>query len=728
MDILRNHFISADREYKEGDVFVFKQTFTAKDIKKADLNITALGMYEVLINNKKVGDQIFAPGFTYYPRRLLYQSYNISDLLVEGENELIVFLGQGWYAGRFLVENKTQIYGDIPAIAWRIDIDGKEIYSDNEVSELSSPYEYAGIYDGEVYNANHKYVVVNKAMKFDGFVPDKLEKTLVEVKVQEEVKIHQINEYEDYTIIDFGQNFAGFIEINPEFLEDENITIRHGEVLNPDGSLYTRNLRKAKATIKYKAGNNKEVYRPRFTYMGFRYIELSGVKYHAGLIKALAIYTDMKRTGYFDCGNDLVNRLFLNQLWGQKSNYVEVPTDCPQRDERMGYTGDGQVFARTGAYNYHTLDFWQNFFEDTKLSQMDNSEGYIPATIPAAGPTDIGFISMLGWGNAITIIPNILYEMYGDTSILFRQYESMKTFVEAEIRQMKGHNLWLGASLGDWLAYGKDVKFTAENNNPISNSFIVQDLKVLVKVAEMLNKEADIKRYSAQLKATKAAYINMFVEDDGTVSNDYQSAYIMALAYVIDEKELRDKVLAKFVENVKSNGMETGFFATAFLLPLLIEAKEYTLAYDILLNDKLPSWMYQIKRGATTNWERWDAIKEDGTINEDVISDDNMVSFNHYAFGSVGQFYYEYILGIKPLKPGFEKILIKPIIDKRLEYANGIYESVVGEIKVYWKYEGDLVNFEISVPTDAIIHLPNDEVHEVKAGIYKYNMEEKNEK
>ncbi len=217
----------------------------------------------------------------------------------------------------------------------------------------------------------------------------------------------------DVTILDFGQNFAGIVEIDPSFLKNETITIRHGEILNADGSLYTANLRKAKATIVYHAGaEKKKKYRPRFTYMGFRYMELSGAAYQPGMIRAYALHTEMKRTGYFSCENPLVQKLYENQVWGQKSNYVEVPTDCPQRDERMGYTGDGQVFALTGAYNFNTDAFWKNFLRDLELGQLDNTEGYVCATVPQTGPAGIGFISMLGWGNAVTILPEMMYRQF----------------------------------------------------------------------------------------------------------------------------------------------------------------------------------------------------------------------------------------------------------------------------------------------------------------------------
>ena len=337
------------------------------------------------------------------------------------------------------------------------------------------------------------------------------------------------------------------------------------------------------------------------------------------------------------------------------------------------------MFALTGAYNFDTNDFWKNFLRDLELGQLDNSEGYVCATVPQTGPAGIGFVNMLGWGNAVTILPELMYWQFGDEKALPQQYESMKKFVEAEIRKMEGRNLWLGVSLGDWLALGKDM-------------------------------------------ATRDAYLQMFVKEDGDVADDYQSAYIMALKFVIPEGKLRQKVMKKFVENVRREGLTTGFFATEHLLPMLVEAGEAKLAYDVLLQEGCPGWMYQIDRGATTTWERWDAIREDGTVNEDKITDDNMVSFNHYAFGSVGEFYYQYILGIKPLEPGFRKVKIQPYPDERLGRAAGSYLSRAGEIKSAWKYEGEKVMITVAVPVEAEIYLPDGRMEKVSAGEYSYEV------
>ncbi len=728
MEELRKQWITSEKEYREGEVFVYRQKFTASQVKKAVFYGTALGVYEAELNGTKIGRQMFAPGFSYYPRRVLYQTHEVTELLREGENTLTVYLGQGWYCGRFLCENQTQIYGEQPAVAWILELEdaagSRRLVSDETVEELESPYEYAGEYDGEIYFADGREKVTGHAAAYTRETPFALEPTLTEVRLQDEMPVREATVQGDVTILDFGQNFAGIVEIDPSFLTNEIITIRHGEILNADGSLYTANLRKAKATIVYHAGAEKKKYRPRFTYMGFRYMELSGAAYQPGMIKAYALYTEMERTGYFSCENPLVQKLYENQVWGQKSNYVEVPTDCPQRDERMGYTGDGQVFALTGAYNFNTDVFWKNFLRDLELGQLDNTEGYVCATVPQTGPAGIGFISMLGWGNAVTILPEMMYRQFGDEEALPRQYESMKLFVEAEIRRMGKKNLWIGPSLGDWLAMGKGIAWQAMHNNPVSNAFIVHDLKVISETAERLGMREDAARYRRQLAATTDAYIKKFVSKKGIVAKDYQSAYIMALKFVLPEGELRERVKKNFVANIRKNGLQTGFFATEHLLPLLVEAGEQKLAYDVLLQENCPGWMYQVKCGATTTWERWDALKPDGTVNEEKMagSGENMVSFNHYAFGSVGEFYYQYILGIRPEKPGFAKLHFAPYPDERLGGVSGSYLSVAGKIESAWRYEPDGCHIRLATPVEAVVLLPDGRSENVPAGTYEWTV------
>lgn len=725
---LKPHFITVERPYKEGTVEVFEQEIAAKGVKKAELAITALGVYEAEIDGEKVGDVFLAPGYTYYPKDLHVQVYDVTNMLSE-RSVLKVYLGQGWYCGRFTCDNKTQIYGEKPAVSWVLMVeaeDGAVYYcsDDSTVKAVLSPYESAGEYDGEIHFAEgaprESADEVIQPVRYEGAVPEVLETSDIYIKVQEIMPIKSVAERNGVTIIDFGQNFAGIIEIDPEKMDGSALKLRHGEILNADGGLYTNNLRTAKAEIIYHKGRETKKYRPRFTYMGFRYVELSGVKYRDGLLTAYALHSEMNRTGWFECENKAVQRLFMNQLWGQRSNYVEVPTDCPQRDERQGYTGDGHVFAQTGAYNYDTEKFWLKFLKDIRYSQADNSEGYVAPTIPAQGKAGTGFMTMLGWGNCVTIVPEMLYYQYGSDRALKAQYESMKTFAECEIWHMGDKNLWLGVSLGDWLAPGKDIAYMAMHNNPVSNAFILNDLRIMAWAADYLNKPDDAARYREQLEKSRTAYLAAFVTPDGGMTDDYQGAYVMALKFAIPKGELWNSAFKKLVEKIKSEGMQTGFFATQHLLPLLADNGEAELAYNLLLQTGCPGWMYQIERGATTTWERWDAIRPDGTVNEEDQNGSNMVSFNHYSFGSVGEFYYRYILGIQPLAPGFEKISIRPFVDERLGGVSGRYLSRKGEIKVAWRMSGETVKIEVSTPADSEIILPDESTRSVQKGEYRF--------
>lgn len=755
---LREQFIRADRAFQEGTVDVFEQAVSIKDkgkIIKAVLCMTALGIYEAELNGEKVGDILFAPGYTYYPRQLQVQTYDVTEMLTGQDNVLRVYLGQGWYCGRYTFENKCQIYGEYAACAWQLTVtceNGDVVYTsrDDSVTMRKSPYDYAGFYDGEIYHADSSSggsdavcragaamasgagtMVPSEAgakpVPYEGKLPEVLEEGILYTKIQETISVKTVTKHGDTTILDFGQNFAGFVEIDPAHMNGTMLKLRHGEILNKDGSLYTTNLRKAKAETVYYKGAETKKYRPRFSFMGFRYVELSGVAYEEGLLTGIVIHSEMERTGFFACENQKVERLYRNQVWGQRSNYLEVPTDCPQRDERMGYTGDGHVFALTGSYNYDTEPFLAKFLKDIRYTQMDNSEGYVAPVVPARGPEGVGFMSMLGWGNAVTILPEMLWQQYGTDKYLREQYDSMKTHVECEIRHMgKGlmgkKDLWMGPSLGDWLAPGKDVKYMAMHNGPVSNAFIVNDLRILSETAHRLNRSEDEKRYREQLSRTSAAYLKAFVKKDGTMKDNYQGAYVMALRFVIPKGALWDACFGKLMEKIREEGMQTGFFATQHLLPLLADNGQAELAFDLLLNETCPGWLYQVNCGATTTWERWDALRPDGTVNESKMSGDNMVSFNHYSFGSVGEFYYRYILGIQPLEPGYEKIALRPFIDRRLGGVEGSYRSRAGEIRVAWKAEGDRAAVRCSVPAPAKLTLPDGSVRELEAGTYEFEV------
>lgn len=749
MEHLKQHFITVNRPYKEGTVEVFEQPIDAAQVKRAVLDITALGVYEAQLNGKKIGHDFLAPGYTYYPHDLRCQRYDVTAQLTQNAI-LRVYLGQGWYCGRFTCDNKTQIYGAQPAVSWVLTVehtDGsvREFSSDDAtVKSVQSPYAYAGMYDGEIYYAQGAAQTETQMQaepqaqtyhtkpdaplsptRFTGNLPDNLCATTIPIRCHEAMPVKAVTRCGDATILDFGQNFAGIVELDPAKMDGITAVLRHGELLNTDGSLYTNNLRKAQATLVYHKGSETQKHRPRFTYMGFRYVELTGCPYQDGMLTAYVIHSEMERTGNFACANKQVERLYHNQLWGQRSNYVDVPTDCPQRDERMGYTGDGQVYARTGAYNYNTLPFWEKYLQDIRYSQQDNTEGYVAPTVPAQGAAGVGFLNMLGWGNCVTIVPEMLYWQYGTDAPLRRQYDSMKAHAECEIRHMGGllgkKDLWVAPNLGDWLSPGKDVKYMAMHNGPVSNAFILNDLRILAWAAEYLQKPEDAARWREQLEKSRKAYLKAFVTPDGKMKDDYQGAYIMALKHAVPQGELWDKLFASLAEKLKTESIQTGFFATQHLLPLLADHGQAALAYDLLLQNNCPGWMYQVERGATTIWERWDSLRPDGTVNETKMSNDNMVSFNHYAFGSVGEFYYRHILGIQPLEPGFAKVRIAPVVDARLGSVCGSYRSRHGEISVSWAVENEAVSLTVTTPVEAEILWPDGSRQNVGASKVYYN-------
>lgn len=748
-EILRHSFIQTDTPYVEGAVDVLQQKIhVTGEIRKAVLHITALGIYEAQINGKKVGTILFAPGYTYYPKELQVNTYDVTEMMQAGRTQqLRIFLGQGWYCGRYTFENRTQIYGSHAAVSWLLELayeDGRteQFISDPKtVCALTSPYEYAGLYDGEIYHAETALLpssvrVIASAQK----IPLHLDEPLCFSEIGEEMpvrSIHVLSENEPVTILDFGQNFAGIITIHPEVLRTlpggmhngVKIRIRHGEILNPDGSLYTANLRKAKAQIVYDASDDMdEAYTPRFTYMGFRYAELSGVPFLPGLITAHCIHAGMRRTGTFTCKRDDVQRIYLNQIWSQKSNYIEVPTDCPQRDERMGYTGDCQAFAPTASYNYDTKAFLMKFLRDIRFTQEDNEQHYVAPVVPAMGPEKPGMLNMLGWGDAVTILPDLIYRQYNDPEALRLQYASMKAHVDCIIRHMGGllgrRNLWIAPNLGDWLAPGKDVKYMAMHNGPVSNAFVVNDLRILVKAAGMFGYEEDEKYYRIQLEKTCDAYRRAFIGRNGRMKDDYQGAYVMALALVIDENQQSDlwqSLYRTLRDKLRADGIQTGFYATGYLLPMLARHNDAKLAYDLLLQESCPGWMYQVKAGATTIWERWDSLRPDGSVNETEMKGGNMVSFNHFAFGSVGRFFYEDILGIQPAAPGFSTVRIAPCPDQRLGRVSGSYESVSGRIDVSWEYMPDgTIHYEIGIPVKGEICLPGQTAQQVEPGHYQF--------
>lgn len=746
MNDLASCFITTERPWKEGAVEAFEQVVDAtgtSGLVRAELRVTALGVYEASLDGEKVGDQFLAPGLTYYPRELHEQRYDLTrELGIPGTHVLRVLLGQGWYCGRFTFENKVRLYGDRPAVGWALSLawaDGsvREITSrDPEVRAVASGFGYAGLYDGEVFYAPGAPWPVDAdetesdplatwpPVPYTGPLPERILPSTTKVTVQEELPVRGVTHVGNATIVDFGQNFAGIVELDPSLLAPgARVALRHGEILNPDGSLYTANLRKAKARCVYQASGDparEPRWRPRFTYMGFRYVELTGAPWAEGLLSAFVVSEDLVRTGHFACENRLVQRLYENQVWGQRSNYLHIPTDCPQRDERQGYTGDAHVFARTGAFNYDTELFLEKFLSDIRAAQLDGPDGYVGSTAPAVPGARPGFLSMLGWGNATCIIPDLIHEQFGSARAFEAQYESMRSFVECELARGGRDGLWGAPSLGDWLMLGRGVAWLAMHHGPVSHAFVVNDLRIMAKAARILGRDEDARRWEGELGRVRDSYLKKHVRRNGIMKDDYQGAYLMALALVVESGELWDRLFANLVDRIRRDGMQTGFFSTQYVLGLLAEHGQERLAYDLLLQGACPGWMYEVERGATTVWERWDALRPDGGVNEDKMSGDNMVSFNHYAFGSVGEFYYRHILGIQAAEPGFSRVRIRPVMDERLGHVRGSYDSRAGRIEVSWACKGSSWELEVTLPADGEVRLPDGRVAPMAPGTRRF--------
>ena len=707
MKELGKQWITSEKEYREGEVFVYRQKFTASQVKKAVFYGTALGVYEAELNGVKIGRQMFAPGFSYYPRRVLYQTHEVTELLREGENTLTVYLGQGWYCGRFLCENQTQIYGEQPAVAWILELEdaagSRKIVSDETVEELESPYEYAGEYDGEIYFADGRENVTGHAAAYTRETPFALEPTLTEVRLQDEMSVRETTVQGDVTILDFGQNFAGIVEIDPSFLKNETITIRHGEILNADGSLYTANLRKAKATIVYHAGAEKKKYRPRFTYMGFRYMELSGAAYQPGMIRAYALHTEMKRTGYFSCENPLVQKLYENQVWGQKSNYVEVPTDCPQR-EKNGWTGDGHLAIETALYNYDAITVYEKWLADHRDEQQPN--GVLPDIIPTGGwgyGTDNG----LDWTSTIALIPWNLYLFYGDPAPLEACYENIRRYVDyVDRRSPEGLTSW---GRGDW------VPVRSRSSLELTSSvYFFVDASILARAAELFGRSEDHARYAALAEKIRTAINRKYYNPQtGLYASGTQTELSVPLLWGVVPEEEIPRVAENLARRVEEAGchLDVGVLGTRAILDALCRNGHAETAYRVAVQTTYPSWGWWIVNGATTLLENWD------------LEATRDISDNHMMFGEIGGGFFKALGGIRPdpACPGFRHILLEPhfVGPERFEAS---HDAPAGRIVSGWERKGSRVTYRVVIPANctATLHLPDNvkgpRVYELAAG------------
>ncbi|MDQ7947504.1 MAG: family 78 glycoside hydrolase catalytic domain [Pedobacter sp.] len=729
--------LSTATEGKVGPAPIFAKQFElGKNIQSARLYITSHGLYEANINGQRVGNEFFTPGWTSYHKRLQYQTYDVTNLLKTGANLTSVTIGDGWYRGNLEFNNKRNLYGKEVALLYQLEIkyaDGsiKTVVSDGTwKASLAGPVKKSDIYNGETFDGNLAQAIQStNTGKWENVkeVTYAMENLIAPAgppvtKHEEFTAINIIKTPKNETVIDFGQNLVGWVKLTIGGAKGDTITLNHAEVLDKDGNFYTENLRNAKQENKYVlTGKSSDTFEPHFTFQGFRYVKISGYKgtITKDNLKAIAIYSDMKPTGTFTSSNDLVNQLQHNIQWGQKGNFVDVPTDCPQRDERLGWTGDAQVFFSTAAYNMDVAGFFSKWLADLKVDQ--HPTGNIPVVIPDVRA--VNNAGSAGWADVSTIIPWNYYLAYGDKDLLARQYDSMKAWV-GYVKGISKDNLWnSGPHYGDWLFYSvnddRDGKSAITDKFLIAQIFYAASTQNVINAAKVLGNKTDVATYEALLKEIKSAFMREYVTASGRLTSSSQTAYVLALQFDMLPENLRSQAAQRLVDNITlyKNHLTTGFLGTPYLCHVLSRFGYTDVAYKLLLQDTYPSWLYPVKKGATTIWERWDGIKADGSFQ--AIS---MNSFNHYAYGAIGDWMYKTIAGINydAAAPGYKKIRIEPKLGGKFTHANGSLETLYGKVESKWNLQGDQLTLDIAIPanTQAIIVLPSSSKSQVKADAY----------
>ncbi|WEK20412.1 MAG: family 78 glycoside hydrolase catalytic domain [Candidatus Pedobacter colombiensis] len=705
----------------------FKKDFVlAKKVVSAKVYVTSHGMYEAEINGSRVGDAYLTPGWTSYAKRLQYQVYDVARLLKEGGNTIQVTLGDGWYRGVIGYEQKNNFYGKTQALLFQMELgyaDGTRelVLSDGSWKSAGGPIRYSELYKGEMIDGRMAvgpwFGVQEKDYGYSNLVPTENEP----VRKQERFKpVKLLTTPKGEQVIDFGQNLVGWVRIKARGTAGLVISLEHAEVLDKAGNFYTDNLRSAKASATYVlSGKGEESFEPHFTFFGFRYVKVTG---YPGPLRpedftAVALYSDMKPTGTFECSNPLLNQLQHNISWSQRGNFVDVPTDCPQRDERLGWTGDAQVFSATAAFNFDVSRFFSKWLKDVAVDQR--ADGAVTAVVP-----DIlgGFGGATGWGDVATVVPWNMYMAYGDRKVLEEQYGSMKAWVGFMEKNSTG-GLWAkGYHFGDWLSYrttDDDPTDAITDKYLIAQCFFAHSAQLMINTAKVLVKTEDISRYEALLARIKAAFVKEYVTSSGRLMSNTQTAYVLALQFNLLPESMRASAAGYLVENIRkyNNHLTTGFLGTPYICHVLSRFGYKDVAYTLLLQESYPSWLYPVKMGATTIWERWDGIKPDGSF-----QNPGMNSFNHYAYGAIGDWMYKNIAGIAPLEPGYKKILIRPQMGGGLTWAKGSYLSRYGRITVFWKLESTRVLMDVEVPpsTTAVVEVPGVGSRDVGPGKYKF--------
>ncbi len=687
-------------------------------VKHALIRASSVGVYVLTLDRKKVGDRILAPGFTSYMNRTLYQEYDVTTEL-KNDSTLCISVGCGWAVGSLGFTGKKELYSDCVRAVCELEItyengETEIIATDSSWEAFTHPVTFSDIYNGETVDYTVTPTLLGNAVEInDGKFPLAPDNG-APVKEQETFKATLIVTPKGENVLDFGQNMTGYVSLKIKGDRGKRVVLSHAEVLDSDGNFYNANYRTAQNKITYILSGGADCFKPQFSFQGFRYVRID--EYPSADIDvegftAIVVHTEMERIGYFECGNEKINQLYHNIIWGQKSNYLDIPTDCPQRDERLGWTGDAQVFCRTAAINYDVRKFFDKWLADLRVEQGESGEIY--GTCPEQTGMHRREHSRISaaWGDIATVAPWTLYEIYGDKKILEDNFEMMRLWVEYMHSAGSEEYLWLGGyHYGDWLAMdaGGDSYAGATSTDLIATAYFAYSTGLLIKAGEVLGK--DMSEYESMYENILKAFRKYFKNTEMT-----QTALTLMLHFELCKEKERPLLADKLCELIEKFGgkMSTGFVGTPYILHALSDNGKADVAYKLLFNEESPSWLYSVNHGATTMWEHWNGIKEDGSF-----WSTDMNSFNHYAYGAVGDWLYGAVSGIKIDEAGYKEITIKPIPDKRLGYAKTTIETPNGTLISEWHYEGDRVKFGFTIPKGirATIILPNGQTKRMNGG------------
>lgn len=724
---------------------MFRRRFTAGPrIRRAWLEATALGIYELELNGRKVGDTYFAPGLTSYEHHIQYQTHDVTELLTD-DNELRVVVGGGWAVGSFTYRRTSRIAADRQAFLCELHLE----YDDGTVDVVATDeswsvasggrFRMAEWYDGETYDAT----IDEDALPWKSAdltaprgTPALVADYGAPVRVQGELRPIAVTVTPSgETVYDLGQNFAGVVRARLTGTRGQTVTFRHAEVL-VDGELFVKSLRTAKATAVYTCVDGAQEYSPRLTYMGFRYVGVTGIDPADLELTAYVLHSDIPETGTFESSNPMLNQLDHNIRWGGRSNFVDIPTDCPQRDERQGWTGDIAVFASTAAYQFDTSRFLDKWLRD--LSAEQGRGGGIPMVVPRAGdrwPT----LATACWGDSCVLVPWAEYLARGDLALLRRQYPTMKRFLRAAKRwaglfsiRPSRRLIWrFPFHFGDWAAPEGGAKDWIAKGRWIATAYFANSCGLMARIASLLGEPRDAAYYAQLQRRIIRSYRQVFTDGEGRLKKEFQTGYVLPLHFGMTEGAESEAMATNLVRLIDDNGghLATGFPGTPYLLFALSDNGRLDEAYELLLQTDCPSWLYMVAAGGTTVWERWDALRPDGTVNtseltgsgSDEESGGGMVSFNHYAAGAVGDWLYRRVVGIEAVEGGYKEFVVAPRPGGGLTAAAGSVVTPYGRASSSWQIEGPTFTLDIEVPvsTSCTVELPDGQRRRFSSGTHR---------